>query len=398
MSRLSLGLLDQVLSSVSSVLAVFAVAGVASVRTFGHVALCLLVLNALTGVMRGLVGVHVTLLAGDPAAVRGEARYGLTAAALAGLLAAAGFVVAALAVPAVAPVALPLALAAPLVLTQDVGRFAATALGRPLVACASDGVWVLAALAVLLASRSQAGASVAAILLLWAAGAALGGVVAATALGLRPRVAGFSGWLRERPRNRLALGLDALLSAVDTLVVLGVAGRLIGAAAIAALQGAASAFGPVALVLRSVPLAVLPEARRRGLDRPELVGAFLARLALPLSLCSVLAGLASLAVPDGLGRLLLGESWAVIRPILPLTGVEWAFIVWITAATAGLQVLERASDVLRVRLVFGALALALGCSAALVLREPAAVAGGLCLAALGAALFAHRRLRGGAHP
>lgn len=396
MRRLSLGLLDQVLSSVSSVLVVFAVAGVAPVRQFGHVALCLLVLNALTAVMRGLVGVHVTLRAGDAAAVRREARHGLVAAALVGLLAGAGFLAAAVLVPALAPVTLPLALAAPVVLTQDVGRFAATALGRPLVACLSDGAWTAVALSVLLASWAGAGLGVPAILLLWTAGAALGGVLALAVLGLRPGMTGLAGWWGEQRRSRLALGLDALLSAVDTIVVLGVAGRFIGATAIAALQGAASAFGPVALVLRSLPLAVLPEVRRRGLDRPDLVWPFLARLALPLSACSVLAGLASLVVPAGLGHHLLGESWTVIRPVLPLTGLEWALIVWLAAATGSLQALERAGEVLRVRLVFGGLALVLGCAAAIVVRTPAAVAAALCLAALGAALFAHRRLHGGA--
>jgi hypothetical protein len=390
--RLSLGLVDQVLSSVSNVLVVFAVAGVSTVAQFGTFAIAFLCMNASVAVTRGLICNHVALSAGDHHAVMREGGHALSGALCAGVVAALLFGIVGLVWPGLANVVFPLAVAAPIVLAQDVTRFVAMADARPVVACISDGLWAAVSFVVIGAVWAGPGLDAPGVLVLWGAGAALSLAFAVQGLGLRLRCSGLVAWFGDRLRHRLSLAADSLLSVVSTLIVLGAAGHFIGVAAVAALQGAASAFGPVALTLRSIPIAVVPEIRRRGLKKPRTVWPFMSKIAWPLSALSVALGVGSLLVPTRIGEFILGESWNVVAPILPLTGMEWAMIVWMGAATGALQSLDRPSEVLKIRLLFLSLAVVLGTTSALISGRAAGVATALCVAALGAALYARRRL------
>jgi hypothetical protein len=106
----------------------------------------------------------------------------------------------------------------------------------------------------------------------------------------------------------------------------------------------------------------------------------------------VLVGFSAFALPNAVGAALLGESWSVVRPLLPITSVEYAALAWLSAANAGILVRGGSHDLLAVRAVFALCALVLGTLSAAVARTPEAVAMALAASAIVASVFAYRVL------
>jgi len=203
-------------------------------------------------------------------------------------------------------------------------------------------------------------------------------------------------WLGDSKADRLRFGGEALMGAGASFIVLLAAAALVSSAAVAALRGAGTVMGPLSLTMTAVTLAVVPELRRTG-PSVSAVRAWrhLRKVAIALSALAVIAGVVAWLLPAAWGARLLGDTWSVVREIIPLTAVEYVALAWLAASAAGLRAQGRSGSLLRLRAVFTALTLGLACSGALLAGSVWGMSLGLAIAAIvGAILGRHVLLRG----
>lgn len=121
----------------------------------------------------------------------------------------------------------------------------------------------------------------------------------------------------------IAFASDTLIGSGVVQLVTWIATAIAGLSVAAALRGAGTLAGPVTVALSAARAVLIPRSVRHlgsgsALRRFATDAALMAGLALP-----ALVGLAF--VPGPVGRALLGETWNLVAPILPLTAVELLF-------------------------------------------------------------------------
>ncbi|MFJ9337690.1 hypothetical protein ACIRP0_00195 [Streptomyces sp. NPDC101733] len=346
--------LDQAASSATNILVLVLAARLSSASGFADFSMVYMAFTVLLGLNMAYVGQSVVLEKGERlgAVCRSSVLFTALASAAAGLvLAAVG-----LALPGAGGSAfLALGLVLPLVLVQDGLRYCFSALRVPERALAADTlrlVCVVAALAV-----QPEGASAGRLVSVW-------GLSALPALGLglwllRPYVAGARAELRPYLR-RGHLGQRfvvefAVGNGSSQLAVLGL-GLFATPLAVGALRGATTLFGPLNVLFNSAnafgPPVVGRASGKRGVVRLTLLmGSALAVLG---------AGWAAVlyALPDRLGRQLLGDTWAAASALLPATGAQYAVMGLGTCALLTLRVLNPKAT-LSLQVVFSLLSVAL---------------------------------------
>ncbi|MEU3723608.1 hypothetical protein [Streptomyces sp. NPDC031705] len=346
--------LDQAASSATNILVLVLAARLSPASGFADFSMVYVAFSVLLGLNMAYVGQSVVLEKGEGLGrvCRSSVLFTAAASAVAALLPA----LAGLVVPGDAGRAfLALALVLPLVLVQDGLRYCFSALRIPERALAADALrlaCVVAALAV-----QPYGASPGRLVLVW-------GLSALPALGLglwllRPYVRGVRGDLRPYLR-RGHLGLRfvvefAVGNGSSQLAVLGL-GVFATPLAVGALRGATTLFGPLNVLFNSAnafgPPVVGRASGKRGVVRlTVLMGAALAVLG---------AGWAAVlyALPAGLGRRLLGDTWAAAAALLPATGAQYAVMGLGTCALLTLRVL-RPEATLSLQVVFSLLSVGL---------------------------------------
>lgn len=391
-NRMRLGLFDQVLSSASNMLVVFAVAITSSVDDFGALMLILATLSTVIATGRGLLGTPISLLSAEPDRLRREARHALGAATWSGL--AAGAIIAVLAVLTHSPpAAYFISLATPFVLIQDTGRYYCISAGRPRRAVLSDGMWAAGSGALLLVTWAAPGAIGSATLVgVWASLTLLAMLVILVPLRLVPILTGLVTWWHATLHDRLRFGAEAVIGATASLLLVGITTAIIGMTATAALRGAGSVLGPLNILLSAIPLVAVAELRRHGTVNGAEMWRSLRKIALPMSALAVGIGMSASMVPTNWGELILGDSWTVVRPLLPITAIEYAALAWLSAAGGGLRAQGRSSALLKLRVVFAGSSIVLGSLAAIVTGSVRMVAVALAVAAVMSAVLARHML------
>ncbi|MGO4457143.1 hypothetical protein AB4039_07410 [Streptomyces sp. M-16] len=367
MSRRGLGavasVLDQAASSATNILVLVLAARLSSASGFADFSMVYVAFSVLLGLNMAYVGQTVVLEKGEglpPDEVRGRlatvCRSSVLFTAAASAVAAAVLAVAGLVLAGAAGRAfLALGLVLPLVLVQDGLRYCFSALRVPQRALAADSLRLLCVVVALAAQ--PAGASAGRLVLVW-------GLSALPALGLglwllRPHVRGARAELRPYLR-RGHLGQRfvvefAVGNGSSQLAVLGL-GAFATPLAVGALRGATTLFGPLNVLFNSAnafgPPVVGRASGKRGVVRlTALMGAALAVLG---------AGWAAVlyALPDRLGRHLLGDTWAAAAALLPATGAQYAVMGLGTCALLTLRVLNPRAT-LSLQIVFSLLSVAL---------------------------------------
>lgn len=358
MSRRGLGavasVLDQAASSATNILVLVLAARLSSASGFADFSMVYVTFSVLLGLNMAYVGQTVVLEKGARLATvcRSSVLFTAAASAVAGLLlAAVGLALSGDAGRAF----LALGLVLPPVLVQDGLRYCFSALRVPQRALAADSLRLLCVVAALAAQ--PAGASAGRLVLVW-------GLSALPALGLglwllRPHVRGARAELRPYLR-RGHLGQRfvvefAVGNGSSQLAVLGL-GAFATPLAVGALRGATTLFGPLNVLFNSAnafgPPVVGRASGKRGVVRlTALMGAALAVLG---------AGWAAVlyALPDRLGRHLLGDTWAAAAALLPATGAQYAVMGLGTCALLTLRVLNPKAT-LSLQIVFSLLSVAL---------------------------------------
>ncbi|MFD8147852.1 hypothetical protein [Streptomyces sp. NPDC059708] len=344
--------LDQAASSATNILVLVLAARLSSASGFADFSMVYVTFSVLLGLNMSYVG-QTVVLEKEPGRLAAVCRSSVLFTA--GAAGAAGLVL------AVVSLALPsgwaflaLGLVLPLVLVQDGLRYCFSALRAPERALAADTlrlVCVVAALAV-----QPHGASPGRLVLVW-------GLSALPALGLglwllRPYVrdarADVRPYLRRGHLGQRFVVEFAVGNGSSQLAVLGL-GAFATPLAVGALRGATTLFGPLNVLFNSAnafgPPIVGRASGKRGVVRlTALLGAALAVTGADWA--AVLY-----ALPDGLGRHLLGDTWTAASALLPATGAQYAVMGLGTCALLTLRVLNPRAT-LSLQVVFSLLSVA----------------------------------------
>jgi O-antigen/teichoic acid export membrane protein len=249
----------------------------------------------------------------------------------------------------------------PGLLMQDAWRLAFFAAGRGEAAFVNDAVWTLVLFpGFLVLGAIGLHSSLFAILLLWGISGCVAAVVGVAQSRVLPDVTRARSWWREHrdigPRY-LAAELLPLVAAQGVVFVLGL---VAGLAAAGSLRAAQLVLGPLNILTMSVYFVVVPIGARMYAEHSPRLRSAAAGVSSLMVAATVVLSVAILAFPEGLGPLLLGESWP---------GAELVFVPVAVAAIGknvgygartGLLAMAMARRTLRLTAIESVLALAAG--------------------------------------
>ncbi|MFE9257984.1 hypothetical protein [Streptomyces sp. NPDC006879] len=340
--RRSLALLasvgDQAASSLTNILVLVLAARLSSAAGFAAFSMVYVAFSVLLGLNMAYVGQTVVLTRSEDRPVGEACRSAVAFTAVASTAAGSLLVLAGLVIPAATGSAvLALGLVLPLTLSQDGLRYCFSALRQPHRALAADLLRLGCVVGALTAQPQGAGPG--RLVLTWGLSA-----LPALLLGLwllRPFTTGTRADLRPYLR-RGHLGQRFVIefavgNGSSQLAVFGL-GLFATPLAVGALRGASTLFGPLNVLFSSAnafgpPMLARFPTKRRTVRATLALGALLALLG---------GGWAAAlyALPDRLGRELLGATWDSAAALLPATGVQYAVMGLGTCALLTLRVLS----------------------------------------------------------
>ena len=371
---------DQALSGISNFTLSVLVARESTRSEYGRIAVLFTLYLVALAVTRSMCG-QVLLITASEGDARNQQASAQVVAGLVALPFAMALLFWALFASSERSVALALAVFTPAVLVQDVGRYAAIAVGRAKLAVVADGVWVVLQMAVFGALYLLNGATTSHLVVAWGAS----GVVSAFVL-TRPVVRALSlrrsvDWLTHHRKLSFPLLGDSVLvmaAAQFTLVGLGVSG---GFRAIAALKSGQLMLGPLVTFNLAMGVALVPVARRWWVGgRRELVKSSVLFVA-GLAAADLAYGTALLLLPPHVGRALLGANFVPGRQILPLLLVAQIFLSSIVILGVVIRAAADGRRVFRTRMATAALE-PVGGSVGAVVDGPVGAALGIASAAV----------------
>ncbi|MGK5629100.1 hypothetical protein [Streptomyces sp. URMC 123] len=243
----------------------------------------------------------------------------------------------------------------PVVLTQDAMRYCFSTLRLPHHALLGDVVRLAGAVPAL-AVQPQ-GAGPARLIAVWGV-SALPALLVGAAL-LAPRLRGAPTdprrFLRRGHLGRRFVVEFAVGNASSQLAIVGL-GLFASQLAVGSLRGATTLFGPMNVLFNASTAFGPPLLNRIGSTGRTIR----ATAALAAALAAVAAGWAGalIAVPDGAGRQLLGDTWPSAAALLPALGSQYAAIALGTCALLTLRVLSPRAT-LPIQVIFSLLSVVL---------------------------------------
>jgi O-antigen/teichoic acid export membrane protein len=354
--RLSWGLGDQAVSSMSNFVVGLVVARELGVAAFGVFSLAWVTYGVVLNVSRGL--------ATDPLVVRysgastedwraATSRSAGTAIAVGVAFGAVSALAGLMIGGTLGSAFLALAVVTPGMLLQDAWRFAFFAAGQGHKAFLNDTVWAVAMIPLLAVAAINS--TVWGFVLAWGGAALLAAGYGLLQSRVMPHFSGVRDWLRQhRDLGSRYMVENVSNSGASQLRMYGL-GALAGLADVGAIRGAELLLGPFLALLMGVNLFAVPEAARVLRRAPERLTRFCLAIGGAQAAAAALWGIVLLfLVPDAFGRFLLDDVWAPASElILPVSlSVTAAGIV--AGATAGLRALGAARRSLRAQLVASA--------------------------------------------
>jgi O-antigen/teichoic acid export membrane protein len=354
--RLSWGLGDQAVSSISNFIVGLVVARELGVAAFGVFSLAWVTYGVVLNVSRGLAtdplvvrfsGVSTQEWRTATARATGVAiTVGIVIGLLSGLV---GFAIGG----QLGHAFLALAVVMPAMLLQDAWRFAFFAAGQGHKAFLNDTVWALVSLPLLALAAIHS--TVWGFLLAWGGAALVAAAYGLLQSRVMPQFDGVRDWLRtHRDLGARYMVENVSNSGAAQLRMYGL-GAIAGLADVGSLRGAELLLGPFLALLMGVSLFAVPEAARVLRRAPDKLARFCLAIGGAQAAAAATWGLALLVLlPDAVGRLALGDVWEpASHLILPVSlSVTAAGVV--AGATAGLRALGAARRSLRAQLIASA--------------------------------------------
>jgi O-antigen/teichoic acid export membrane protein len=333
--RLSWGVADQAMSTLTNFLLSIEVARTLGAAQFGAFTLAYVTYGFAINASRGL-SVEPLLIRFSGTDLRTWRRAAASSTGTALLVGVAAGVCALVAGPLVGGTTglafLALGLTLPGLLLQDSWRYAFFALGRGYHAFINDTIWVVLLLPSLVLLKLSGHANVFWFVLAWGLTAAVGAAVASLQARILPNLAGATEWLwRHRDLGPRYLAENTGSNGADTLRSYGVS-YILGLAAVGYIQAAGVLMGPFKIIFFGISLITLPEAARLLRSSPRHLPIFCAVVSAGLTLLALAwAALLLVALPRGLGHLVLGSIW---RPAYPLV-LPTALVIMSGCASTG---------------------------------------------------------------
>jgi O-antigen/teichoic acid export membrane protein len=384
--RLGWGVGDQAVSSLSNFALGVYVARTFGASSFGAFTLAYVTYSVVLNAARGLATDPLLVRYSGAAperwrrAVSASSATALTVGVVIGLVC----VVAGLLLPRpVGPVFVALGAGLPGLMLQDSWRFAFFAQGRGFRALLNDLVWTVLLILALVAMHYIGGGDPARCLLAFGGTASVAAILGAVQTGILPEPARIAGWISEHRQLSLRYMTENVSSSGASQIRAFVLGGVASLVAVGQVRAAEILMGPFLVVLMGVSQVAVPEASRVLHRAPHR----LARFCLALGGVQAAAALAwglviMVALPLGVGDLLLRELWRPADHLLPAVMLSVMAGCFSTAATSGLRAMGVARRSLRAQLSASVLYLIGGLGGAVFWGAPGtcwgvALAGGL---------------------
>jgi O-antigen/teichoic acid export membrane protein len=255
---------------------------------------------------------------------------------------------------------LALGLTLPVLLLQDSWRYSFFALGRGHHAFVNDAVCAAALLPALALLQISGHASVFWFVLAWGATTGVGAAVGPLQARVTPSLSGAGRWLSTQRDLGPRFAAEGSASAVGGQLRSYGVDFILGLADVGYLQAATTLMGPFRIVYTGISLITVPEAARLLRRSPQRLPLFCVAVSAGFAVLGFVWGAALLvAMPRGLGHLMLGSLWRPTYPlVLPSTisimGMAGAGI----GAGTGLHALGAARRSLRAMVISAALTVA----------------------------------------
>jgi O-antigen/teichoic acid export membrane protein len=349
--RMSWGVADQAMSSLTNFLLAIFVARTLGAAEFGAFSLAYVTYGFAINASRGLSiePLLIRFSGTDPLTWRRATAGSTGTALLVGLvIGACAFVVARIVGGTTGLAFVALGLTLPGLMLQDAWRYCFFALGRGQHAFVNDLIWAVLLLPSLALLKLSGHANVFWFVVAWGGAAAVAAAVAPLQAKVMPNLPGATKWLiRHRDLGPRYLAENTASNSADTLRSY-TGSYILGLAAVGYIQAAGTLMGPFKIVFFGISLIAMPEAARILRRSPRHLPLFCAAASLGFMLLAVAWGAVLLVgLPRGLGHLMLGNLW---RPTYPLVLPATLAIVSLcanTGAILGLHALGAARRSLR---------------------------------------------------
>lgn len=347
------GVADQAASNLTNVVGLVLIARLSAPESFGAVSVAFGLLAVALTAGRGMWGEALLILRSG---AEGDEERDLAATAHRGALylgVALGSVVVLSAAFTSGALTGPLVVAGvglPLLLAQDVGRYALFGRGRQHVAFVSDVAWLLTSI-MLLGVGGGLGWSSSWLLAAWLGGAAVGLVVVLAAIQPWKGTSAVPRWLSEERRIWAPLTGDVLGGAGFRALALMIVIATVGLAEGGGFRAAQVLMGPVAVLTMATAPLFLSHMGELPASRTSRV---VAGVTTVLSAVAALWLVLVLAVPESLWDWVLGEVWEEAKGPLLAVGVYHVAAAASLGPFLGLRSLRRTASGFRLRLGSGA--------------------------------------------
>ena len=355
--RLSWGLVDQAVSSLTNaVLSVYVVRQLGAVQ-FGDFGLAYVTYVFALNASRGLSTdpLMVRFSGADLPVWRRAVKHCSGTALFVGLVVGSLVLAVAILLPGgVRESFVALGLTLPGLMLQDSWRYSFFALGRGSQALLNDMVWALVLAPAMLLLRVTGHINVFYAVLAWGGSATVAAAVGPLQAHVMPKVSGAISWLSETRDLGLRYMGEGIFSPLAIQLRSYGLGFMLGLAAVGYVQASITLIGPMVIIFAGLSLVLIPEAARVLRRSPQHLLLFCQLTSVGLAATGMAYGIMTLvALPSGLGNMLLGPIWRPTYPLMVPTILGVIGTGLATGAGAGLHALGASRRSLRASLISG---------------------------------------------
>lgn len=281
-----------------------------------------------------------------------------------------------------------LGLTLPALMLQDSWRYSFFATGRGYHALVNDLIWGGTLIPSLVVLKMTGHATVFWFVFAWGGTAGVGALIGLLQARVVPRLTQARAWLLAHRDLGPRYLLEGASNSGSTQLRNYAVGGILGLAALGYVQGATTLMGPFMVIFFGMGLVTQPEAARVLRRSPKHFPAFCALVAAGLAAAGVLwVTFLLVALPMGLGHLMLGSLWHPTYPLVLPLGISVIGGCISAGAGAGLHALGASKRSLRAMFQSSVLYVVFGVVGAIVYGAMGSMIGAAASGLIGAGLF-----------
>lgn len=283
-------------------------------------------------------------------------------------------------------IAFVMAMGLPVLFLQDAWRNVHFANRDPFLALLNDAVWTTSFIFVLCILAAVHHLTPVGAELAWIGGAGLAAAFGCWQLDRIPKLRDGADWWISNRRLTFRYAGDNLLSGGIQQISTYLVALLAGVSAAGALRGVITLVGPFTTLLVGINTFLLPWFVTRWSSAEPRLARLGIRASALIAVLACAAGIAMMALPSFVGRLMLGATWAEARPLL-FASIIWTLgLAFVQGPSVAIRAMGLASHGLKVR-VASSIFIVGGVSLGSVLAGAAGAAWGMAIATCGGAVI-----------